>query len=1045
MRKLVAFFATEHLLGNIISLVVIGLGIVSLFGLRREVFPKVEFDVTSISLVMPGASPEQVEKLLVNPVEDAIREVDGLDKIFSTSAEGTGVIIVQLDPDARDVDKTNQDLQQAIDSVMLPEEAEDPILRVADTSKSPIIEVSLFGSLSERELRDLAKDVRDELLEIEGVASVSLNGFREREIRIEASPEKLAERRVSLAELIRAVSQNNVSLPAGSIKSRGGDEVLIKTDAELLAIRDVRETPILANDEGLVTSIGDVAEVSETLEKAIYLYRTNGKASINMTVLKKETADVIRMVDAVRKRVEELKSQLPAGVSLGLANDFSVLVRNRIDVLSSNLLIGLVLVVIVLTMLLPLRVSFVVAFGIPIALFSTILCMNFLGISLNMISLIGMIIVLGMVVDDAIVVCENIWRNYELGRAPLQAVTEGVAEVIPPVTASVLTTIIAFAPLAFMSGIMGKFINQIPIVVILALIFSLLEAVIVMPSHFSSWVPATKATEKRKPRGTWFLPLVESYARYVQSSVQRRYWVLGILVLGLGASALVMKQKARFILFPPVGVQSFLIKIEAPQDFSLESTYVYVQQIESFLAQIPNTELTDYISMVGISRQDSNDPLTKRGSNYAQIQVVLTPESERERTAQEIIDELKQKIRLDRDDIQYNFVLIRGGPPQGRPISIDLMGSDYQQLNLIAGELIEKLKTYPAIQDIENSFIAGKDQYNVKPKRQAMAAAKLSAEDISLHVRAAFDGVVASSVRDQDDELKIRVVRKASDSPALEQLQSLKVGNSIGNLVSLDEIASFEKEGTVSAIFHKSYKRLLNVSADLDTEAEIDGKRVTSQSMIQILSPYLDTLKQKHPGIRIEIGGENEDTKESMESLIKAFAVAVIGIAALLIISFKKIIQPVIILFTIPMGVIGVFYALLLHGQPLSFMSMLGLVALSGVIVNNAIVLISFINQLRSRGFDRFQSITEAARNRLRPIFMTTLTTVSGLLPTAYGLGGSDPFIEPLALSLGWGLALGSFFISLFFPAMIAIMDDFYELLFGIFSGRHQRNRDKLS
>lgn len=1048
MKKIVEFFTTEHLLGNLITFVVLGLGIVSLFQLRREVFPQVEFDVTTVSLILPGASPEQVEKLLVTPIEEAIREVDGIKKIYSTSTEGTGVVILQLDPDDRDPDDTNDDIQFAIDSVKnLPEEAEDPIIRIADTSKSPILEVSIYGQVSDMKLRQVSKDIRDELLNIDGVASITRNGFLEREILIEADPKKLARARISLTELINAIAKNNVSLPAGSIKNRSGEEVLIKTDAELLKVDQVLKTPIISNDEGIVTYIGDVASVKEQLEEPVYKYRANGESSINLVVLKKQNADVIRMVDTVKERVNELKLEVPKGIQLGVANDFSIYVRNRISVLGSNLAIGLVLVVLVLTMLLPLNVSLVVAFGIPVALFSTIICMNLFGISVNMISLIGMIIVLGMVVDDAIVVCENIWRNYELGKKPLEAVVSGVSEVIPPVFASVLTTILAFAPLAAMSGIMGKFIFQIPIIVILALIFSLLEAVIVMPSHFSSWVPSPgKKDLNKKTRGSWFDPVVAKYGKFVSWSMHKRYIVLLMMVFGFAASGFVVQKYARFELFPAVGVESFFIKLEAPQQFSLENTEEYLVKVEQALSEFPKEEITDYISMVGISRQDSNDPLTKRGSNYAQVQVILTPENQRDRTAQDIIEILKEKIRFDRPDVKANFVLRKGGPPQGRPISIDLLGDDYHKLNEISKELITELKKYKAIQDIESSYIKGKTQFNVKPIMDQMAAAKLTADEISLNVRAAFDGVVASSVRDLDDELDIRVRRKPSNENADEQLKGLSIGNSLGNLVRLDQIASFEKEESVAAIFHKSYKRQVNVSSALDTEFEMDGKKITSGKMISVIQPYLKDLGKKYPEIKIEIGGENEDTQESMASLMRAFMVAFVGIAALLIVTFRKLIQPVIILFTIPMGVIGVVYALLLHGKPLSFMSMLGVVALSGVIVNNAIVLITFINQLRQEdGLNRYDSIIEAAKTRLRPIFMTTLTTVSGLLPTAYGLGGSDPFIKPLALSLGWGLAIGSLFIAIFFPAIISLLDDFYYVLETYLVKRHNKNKESLS
>lgn len=1055
MKKLVEFFASEHLLGNIISLVIIVLGSASLYFLKREVFPPVDFDTTIITVPTPGASPEQVEKLVVSPIEEQLREVDGIKKTFSTSTEGTGVIILQLDPDARDADDTNKDIEQAVDRVHnLPDTAEDPIITIADTTKRPVIQVTVSGSVSDLELRKYAKDLSDKFRNVKGVGAVNKEGFLNREYLVEASPSKLAQKNVSLSALISAIKNQNVLSPGGSILDANGGEILIKTDGQYQSPNDILTTVIRSNDEGYGPVIGDVAIARETLEEPVYLYRANNKRAIKLTILKKKNADVIRTVEEVKKTVEELRKELPKGIELDLVNDFSVYVKNRINILSSNLFFGLILVILVLSFLLPFRVALVVAFGIPIALFCTLITAGKIDISINLISLIGLIIVLGMVVDDAIVVCENIWRYFEKGLKPLQAVSLGVVEVIPPVTASVLTTMIAFAPLASMSGIMGKFIYEIPIMVILALIFSLLEIFIIMPSHFISWVRIPKKLQSNgnggfEQKAKWFTKVQGKYSKYIHWTIHHRYKMLAISFLGLIASVIIVAKFGKFILFPPEGVEAFFVKVEGPKYLPLDKTEEAVAKIEKQIHELlkksnPNAEivdtsaeLKDTIAMIGISRQDSNDPLTKRGSNYGQIQIQLTPESDRNRKANQIIEYLKENVKLPKD-ILASYVVQKGGPPQGRPVSIDLLGENLEKLNTIAKEVIEELKKYEAVDDIQSSYLIGKDELSITPKQRELTAVGLSTTDLALGVRAAFDGVVASTVRDLDDEIRIRVKLQNGFSNAKKEVENLKIGNQIGNLIPLNQVASFETKGSISAIFHKEYKRLLNVSSSLDT------KLMTSNEIIKKITPFLNTIKKKYPEVSFELGGENEDTKESMQSLMRAFVAAFLGIFALLIITFKRISQPILILFAIPMGVFGAIFALMIHGRPMSFMSMLGIVALSGVIVNNAIVLIDFVNKQKNSGLNRFDAIESAAVTRLRPVFLTTLTTVSGLMPTAYGWGGSDPFIKPLALALGWGLAFGATLVALFFPSLIAILDDLFEWMGKLWTKHRKKSLENI-
>lgn len=1043
MRAIVRFFAKEHLLGNLLTLLIVVFGIYSVIDVRRDIWPGVDFNLTTITTLLPGASPEQVEKLVINPIEEAIREVDGLKKVFSTATESTGVSILQLDPDARDVDKTNQEIRQALDRVDdLPDAAEDPVINVVEAGTLPVIEVVLTSpTLSFIEVRDAARKLSDELSLLRQVSAVDEQGERKKEFLVEAAPELLARRRVPLSSLIQSIQNRNVSVPGGTIKSNQGSEVLVRTEAEYESPEDLLETVLLSNEAGFGTKLGDVADVSERLADPTMLYRHRGRPSSSLIVAKKVNADTYELIEAVKKASEEFvanrvtESGEPK-FKVEYSNDLSGYLTTRLNALSSNLIIGLILVVIVLALFLPWQVTLVVAIGIPVALLSTLMTSYLMGISLNLISLIGLIIVLGMLVDDAIVVTENIWRHVETGKELTASVVDGASEVFGAVVASVLTTASAFAPMMFMTGIFGAFVFEIPVMVILALAFSVFEAFIVMPSHFTGWVGPFINTNKAAKKSHWFDGVANRYQRYVNWSLRLRYALAaGVFAIFIATVGLLVAS-GRFILFPPEGIEAFFVQVEAPTGTTIEKMIELVEPLEQEVSKIPDNVMKDYVTSIGIIQQDQIDPQTRRGSHYAQIRVLLTPQSERDTSANDLIERLRQSVGEPKGIERVSYELVRQGPPQGKPISLNILGEDFDEMNAVAAKLMNELGTYEGVEDIRSSFQPGKEEWQVLPLHQATAMVGLSAAQISQTVRAAFEGIVASSVRELDEEIDIRVRLKPEDGFALNQLETLSVGNSLGNLIPLRNIAKFKKQDAISSITHLNYERLVNVSAGVDIE------KSTPADVVAKLKPRLKEVLSGYEGIKIEFGGEDEDTEESMAALLRAFVVAAFVIFSLLIITFKNLLQPILILTSIPLGFMGVAYAMLIHGRPFSFMALLGVIALAGVIVNNSIVFIDFVNSNRKEGQGVKESISEAARVRLRPIVLTTLTTVCGLLPTAYGeqmqawfgIGGGDPFIVPIALSLGWGLAFGSLLTALVFPAFILILDDIEKGIKKIFS-----------
>lgn len=1040
MRSIIAFFYRQHLFGNLITVLILLVGIYSVFTIRKDLFPKVEFDVTVITAIFPGASPEQVEKLIVNPIEQSLKEVDGLKKVQSQAIDSRAVITVTLDPDARNPEKTNDDIQRAVDQVEdYPEDAEKPIVLAVESSQTPVIELSITSDvLNELQLREYTKYIADQLSLVSGVAKVTKNAWRRRELQILVDQSRLAQRDISLSQVIDSIRSQNLQLPAGDMTLTSGREKAVKTDGEFRGVEDLMSLSVKANFDGGGTRLSDIANVKEGLEKPTNLTRTNGIEAFKLTILKKEKADALITVESVRARVAELERSAPEGVKLVFVNDFTYYLKNRISTLSGNMIMGIVLVCVILAFFFPWKVATVVAIGIPFSMLSAIILIQYFGLSINLISLIGLIIVSGMLVDDIVVVVENVFRRLESGENSETAIIDGTTEMIPAVTASVLTTVAAFGPMLFMTGIFGKFVFQIPLLVILPLMISLFEAFLVAPGHLRSFLSSSldtvyqKSNEHAKEvKVHWYDRILPHYRKLISLLIERRYVTLSaffvFFVVTVGVSS-----QMRFVLFPPDGIYTFFVRIDGEPGATLEEMSELLKPIEEEIRKLPADELADYTTQIGIQQNDPNDPLTKRASHYAQIRVNLTPEQERTRAVKEVVDELRDRTKTPEGVKKLNFQIAQGGPPQGRPISINIYGEDFKTLKALGTDVKKILAEIPGVQDIEDSEVIGKREVTVRPDRQKISQVNLTVQEIATTVRAAFAGVVASSSRTLDEEIDLRVQLRPVRAESSAQLESIQIGNREGKLIPLNKIADFTEEDSRLLIQHEKYKRIFNVSAqvDLNTTTAIKATKEAQEKLKDLLKEY--------PQYEISFGGENEDTAESFGSLGRAFLVAFLLIFMILVLTFQSFLQPVLVLLALPFGFIGTIYALLLHGRPLSFMSMLGIIALAGVIVNNTIVYIDYFNQRRREGWALKEALLDAAVTRLRPIVLTSLTTVLGLLPTAYGIGGSDGFVQALALALGWGLMIGSVLTVLLFPAVLHIVEDIQVKVAGLFKRKEK-------
>ena len=1022
MNKLIEYFVKQGAFVNIVTVMVFLAGGWSLFNINREVFPNIQFDVITVTTAYPGGAAESLERLVTNPLEQALREVDGIKKMTSYSVEGQSVIALQLDPDQTTADQAKVDIDDVVSNMTsLPDGVEDPKVTIMESKRRPVIDVTLSGDVEEAELRKTAKFLERELEKVGEVAQVEFSGLRDWEIRIEAHVDKLKKFRISLPELVNAIKKNNINIPGGVSQSEAGSskEIIIRTIGEYQGVEDIENTVIRANSLGRSIRVKDVCTVAMTFVKEKSRYRTNGKRSLNLRVLRKEHRDAITLVNKVRQTVEEQRGKINSAIEVGFINDISYYVKRRLSVLTNNMFIGLALVLVILALILPLPIALVTVFGIPFAFLAVFAIFHFGGISLNLVSMMGLIIVVGMLVDDAIVITENSQRFIEDGLSPEEAAIKGTQRIWAPVTASVMTTVIVFAPMLIMTGIFGKFIYYIPLAVIISLLVSLWECFFILPHHVASWVRTNKLRNgKSFFRDKIWRPLIERPYMYVLNGVLKLRYLVVLLVLGLLGGALYLaKEKVGFVLFPRGGVYMFSIQMQAETGVTLDETERLLRPYEEYIASLPKSEMESFVTVVG--RQGMHNPRSmKRGAEYAQIMVYLTDALTRERDTGTIVEDVRSNVVQPEGFEMVSFSQVAGGPPVGKAVSISVRGDEYEKILPAVQQLEEELRAFEGVTDVENSHVAGKEEIRVRVKQEAAAAALLSLQDIGMAVRAAFEGIVATTIRSVDEAINLRVMFQQEALQGAQALADIEIPNRRGQLIPLPKTAEWETTSGVSVYEHEDNQRQVTVAA------EIDREMTTSVKVNEYMRTKVEAMAGQHPELSFHFGGEDTDTKESMSSLKVTFAFALLGIIFLLTLLFKNVYQPFIIATTIPLGILATIFAFYAHGMTLSFLAMIGIIALAGVVVNNAIVFVDFINSARQRGLEKVEAIKDAAQRRLRPIFLTTITTSAGILPTAYGFGGLDPFVVPIALALGWGILGGALLTVMVLPAVVRISDD---------------------
>lgn len=1020
MKKIFRFFAANHLLAYLITFMTIIAGLFTYMDIRRDVFPNVNYGISVITTRYPGASPEDVELNVTNKIEDEIQTVSNIDKVFSVSMENISVVIIKLDPNYSDHDEIMNDVREAVGRISdFPVEVtESPHIMEVETGEFAVLEIGLAGDIPYHELRKYAKQFEKKLQSLSGVSTVKSFGYLAREIEVQVDPAQIKKYQIPLHEIIAAIQQRNIRATGGSFESYTSEKNLM-TLAQFKNPMEVGDVIVRSSFDGPLIKVKDLAVIKDDFEDERILSRMNGIPAISYQVTKKDNADVIRMVKAIRKLADEEAAFLPDGVQILFSSDFSKIVEKRFDVVQTNGIIGLILVLIMLAIFLNLRSAIWVAMGIPITLLGTLFLMPMFGASLDTISMAAMIIIIGIIVDDGIIIAENIQRHREEGAIPLDAAVNGLSEVFTPVVTTILTTFLAFAPMFLMTGIMGSFIFVIPLVITLALFISLFEAVVALPAHLIGG-----KVKKKKIKKSWFRALEKPFNKIIRVVLKLRHlYVLATLGLFIGTMFYAYNH-VRFELFPASMAEKFFILMELPTGSSLQATSEKVKDVEKLVMQLPSNELASYVTRIG-----NQEPYPAAGfppgenENWAYISADLTPYTERERMADVIVESLREKTdKIEGFEI-INYYVEDGGPPIGKAITLRVVSSDDNLRNKLADSIVTYMKTMPDVKDIIRNDRTGKDQVNIKINYNKLARLGLTVADIAQNVRIAYDGEVVTSVRYGDEDVDFRVLFLEEVRKEPELLKEFLIPNNRGRLIPLKEVATLETTPGPSNFFHFDDERAVTITADI----EKDG--LTSIEATTQIDQHFNVGKNWH-GARLLIGGVAEETEKSMNSLYRAFWLAIIGILFLLIILFNSTTQPFIVISAIPFGIMGVIIAFALHNEPLGFIAMLGVIGLMGVIVNDALVLVVHINNLKKqRPDDSILSIVaDGTTNRLRAVLLTTLTTVVGMLPLAYGIGGSDPYIGPMALALGYGLLFATPITLGLVPSLFVIFDDIRRL-----------------
>jgi multidrug efflux pump subunit AcrB len=1038
MNRAIAWFATNSVAANLLLLLITVGGIVTIPSIRQEVFPEISVEVVTVAVPYPGAAPQEVEEGICVRVEEQLNGIDGIDRIHSTAREGVGQITIELETDA-DVQRTLDEIKARVDAIdTFPEEAEKPVVQQIVVRQS-VLSVAIAGDADERALKLLGQQVRDDLAALPDITHVDLTLARPYEIAIEVSEAKLQRHGLTFSDVADAVRRTSIDLPGGSIKSDSG-EILLRTKGQAYRGAEFERLALLSKRDGTRLTVGDVADVIDGFRETDQSARFDGKPAVLVQVFRVGQQSALRIASAVQEYVERTRPTVPEGIELIIWDDSSEVLRARLATLLGNGRDGFILVVAVLALFLKLRVAFWVILGVPVCFLGTLWLMPLFDISINVISLFAFIVVLGVLVDDAIVIGENIHVHQQRGRHGRGGAIAGATQVAIPVTFGVLTTIAAFAPLMAIPGPMGKLMLQIPLCVMAALGFSLIESTLILPAHL-----AHERTAKRPPSRLGALweafqlrvaaDLDAVVDRFYRPSLERaiawRYLTVAIGIAALLVTlGLTVGGWVRFTFFPAVEADNVVAFLTMPQGTPARVTAEAVATLEAsanrVLADIEaeqgQSPLRHLMATVGeqpFKTRQSRSVFAGQVDNphLGEVNLALLPSEERSLSSREVMRRWRHETPPIAGAVEVTFssALITSG----EPINIQLQGNDLERLVAAANRVKEHLAGYPGVADIADSFREGKREVKLQilPSAEALG---ITMAQLGRQVRQAFYGEEAQRIQRGRDDVRVMVRYPAEYRRSLADIEQMRVRTPDGGEVAFHAVAATEIGRGYASINRVDRQRVVNVTADVDVE------QANANEIIETMQKsFLPGLRNEFPGVRWSLEGEQRDQAEFMGAMTRGFILAILAIYALLAIPLGSYGQPLIIMSAIPFGLIGAIWGHAALGWDLSMFSMIGIVALTGVVVNDSLVLVSYVNETREEGVPLLRAVREAGAARFRPILLTSLTTFAGLTPLMMERSVQAQFLIPMAISLAFGVLFATAISLVMVPALYVILEDF--------------------
>lgn len=1087
-KGIIHWFSRNHVAANFVMLMIAILGLMTWGKLKKEIFPETSIDAVLITVPYPNATPEEVEKGIIVPIEEAIQDIEGIDKMRSTADQGAGNVQVDVETgfDTRNV---MDDIKTRVDAIQnLAEQAEEPLLTEL-LIKAQVMSIAVSANTDERTLREIAEQVRTGLLTYKGgpipVTQASLAGVRDYEISIEVSEDTLRQYNLSFDDVAAAVRKSSLDLPGGSVRTSGG-EVLIRTEARRYTAAEFSRITVVTREDGSKVTLDQIAEIRDEFEEDPIETRFNGESAILINVFRVGNEDTIKIADTVKEYVYEVAPRkMPEGVSLEIWKDDSRYLSGRLALLAKNGVFGLVLVAIVLALFLRPSLALLVSIGIPVSFAGAIMLMPYTDISINMISLFAFILVLGIVVDDAIVVGENVYSRIRKGEHPRLAAPRGTHEVGVVVTFGVLTTAMAFTPMLGLSGVSGKIWPNIPLIVIPTLLFSLVQSKLILPSHLA----LLKPFDEEKEPGP-ILRFQRIFSRGLENFIDRfyrpslrvaltnRYLVLVSFVMLFVVTVMTVRSGwIRFQFFPDVETDVVIAKLKLSQGVSFEKTALAIDRIEEKAFELnehfPKIEGEPMIRhmLTSIGTQPFIEGIqgingAPRDTNIGEVTIEMQSASKRTFTAKEVTSKWRELVGDIPGAVELTFSAEAAAG--GNALDIELVGDDLNNLEAATDELKTALAGFSGVIDIADSNLEGKRELKLEilPGAEALG---LRLEDVARQVRQGFYGDEIQRLQRGKNEVKVFVRYPESERKSIADLENMKIRLPDGNEVPFPEVATASLGRSYASITRTDQLRAIRVTADVDKTQGANANEVVasltagagaeSQSdlwkknianlfrKLRGLEPKpeppkgaLIEITERYPGISYSFEGEQKDQAQSVQEMGQKAIIALLGMYVLMAIPLKSYIQPVIVMSVIPFGLVGAVAGHLLMGFSLSIMSMCGIIALAGVVVNDSLVLVEYVNRHVKAGETLHDAARAAGVARFRPILLTSMTTFAGLTPMLLETDIQAKFLIPMAVSLSFGILFATLITLILVPCIYLVLEDVGELV-GVDRTKHLRNQ----